>query len=62
MNDAGRTTEQQRIDWERKPDGKVDRSTVSRIARSRAMGLISAAIICAIALISAFEWMTGAHL
>jgi hypothetical protein len=62
MNDHGLTTEQQRTHWERKPDGKVDRSTISRIARSRATGLVSTAIICAIALISAFEWITGGRL
>lgn len=59
MNADGRTTDQQRADWEREPDGKVDRSTVSRIFSSRATFFVSAATVCAIAIISAIEWIAG---
>jgi hypothetical protein len=59
MNDTGRTTEQQRADWAREPDGKVDRSTVSRVFGSRITLLVSAAIICAIALIAGAEWLAS---
>ncbi len=59
MNGDGRTTEIQRADWEREPDGKVDRSTVSRIFESRITFLVSAAAVCAVGLIVLCEWLAG---
>jgi hypothetical protein len=59
MNDNGHTTEIQRAAWTRKPNGKVDRSTVSRVFGSRITFLVSAATICALALIVLFESIQG---
>ena len=59
MNEKGHTTELQRAKWERAPSGNVDRSTVSRIFGSRVTFLVSAATICALALIKLFELIHG---